>query len=155
MVNKNITRKSPSRYQNTSQKDFSDLARKFILILIPLLAIIITIAIVCTMLLSPEHQVKNSFESLARHYYENVFYENMLDSNTYSGDPAKALEKYESSGLNPVNLRQLILLDENNNIDTDYILKYCDSEQTTVKYFPESPYSKTSYHTEYSYSCNF
>ena len=139
----------------TKRKDINNFARKYLLILIPCLAIIIALAIACTFIFSPERQSKSELEALARNYYENIFYQNMLDSNEYSGDPAKSLEKYKDSGLTSVSLRQLILLNEDKNVSTNYVLEYCDQKQTSVEFYPEPPFERTSYHVEYTYSCNF
>lgn len=128
---------------------------KIILAIIVAAALAAIIAIVCLFLLRPEHQAKLQISALASDYYENFFYETMFESDNFSGDPAKALQKYESSGLESVTLRQLLLIDQSNTDTSDYLLKYCDENATSVKFFPESPYSRTAYHTDYTYSCNF
>ena len=137
------------------QHDFNNFARKFLIVLIPCIAIILAIAIACTFIFNPERQAKSELEALARNYYENIIYQNMLNSDNFSGDPAKTLEEYTDKGLSLVKLRQLILLNEDSNINTSHVLEYCDKEQTLVKYYPEPPFEKTSYRIEFDYSCNF
>ena len=144
-----------SSKRNRNQHSSADYARKFILIIIPIMIIIVVIAVACIFIFNPEQQVKSKLNDLASEYYENVFYENMLNSNEYSGNSAKSLAKYESTGLTPMKLHQLILLNENTSVDTDYITDYCNDEQTTIKYYPKPPYSKNSYEIEFTYYCNF
>ena len=37
----------------------------------------------------------------------------------------------------------------------DFLSTYCDLDTTFITIHPDPPYDKKSYHTEYSYSCNF
>ena len=130
-------------------------AKKVILFVIIASTIIVCIAIISAILLDPERRVKSNFEKLATNYYENIFYADLITSENYSGDPEVALEKYQTTGIAPVTLRQLSLSDRTDKNLTNFMLEYCDTNNTTVTFFPEPPYSKTSYHTEYTFSCNF
>lgn len=131
-------------------------SKNAITIVIVIAAILVFITVICSVLLNPERQVKLKFEALATNYYENIFYADLLKSDNFSGNPQKSLEKYNQTGLAPITLRQLILHDDAATKDTaDYLLKYCDENETYVKFFPEPSYSKTSYRIEYTYSCNF
>ncbi|MBR3249011.1 hypothetical protein IKF89_03225 [Candidatus Saccharibacteria bacterium] len=131
-------------------------SKNTITIVIVIAAILVFIAVICSVLLNPERQVKLKFEALATNYYENIFYTNLINSKNFSGSPQKSLEKYTETGLSPMTLRQLILHDADATKDTaDYLLKYCDENETRVTFYPEPSYSKTAYHAEYTYSCNF
>lgn len=131
-------------------------ARNTILIVIVASSLIVCLAVISAFLLNPERQVKQKFEALANNYYEYNFYENLLNSENFSGDLRLALQKYEEPGLSPVTLRQLLLYDPAGTADVGaYLKRYCDPNSTTVKFYPEFPYSRTSYHAEYTYDCNF
>lgn len=126
-------------------------------VVIVIVTIIVIVMVVCSLILRPSHQVPSKIETLASNYYENVFYQNMLNSPNYSGDPEKALAPHAARGLSPVTLRQLILNEHLalSSTEADYLLKYCDEEATSIKFYPDPPFSRTAYHTEITYSCNF
>ena len=131
-------------------------SKNTVTIVIILATILVFIAVICSVLLNPERQVKLKFEALATNYYENIFYNDLITSDDFSGNPQQALEKYAGTGLAPITLRQLILHDDTAAKDAaDYLLKYCDENETRVIFFPEPSYSKTSYRAEYIYACNF
>lgn len=130
--------------------------KNIVLTIIILVTITIGVAIAATFLLQPERLVKQKVESIAANYYENVIYESMINSDQYSGNPADALEKYTVRGMTPITLRQILLLDEAISTDDDkYLRAQCDVNATSVRFFPDSPFSRTDYHVEYTYACNF
>lgn len=130
--------------------------KNVILTTIAVLVVVVVVAVLCTALLNPERQITRKFDVLASNYYENVFYASMLDSDNYTGDPKAALEKYQASGFSPVTLRQLIYLGgDSAAADGDYLSQYCDLGESSVTFYPEPPYSKSSYHTSITYACNF
>lgn len=158
MANRNNRFIMPTTHHNTRRKsnDFASLVRKFILFLIPLMIIIIVISIIFANIFKPENQIKSHFEALSTQYYEDVFYEEVIHSDNYTGDPTKTFEKYKDIGLAPITLRQFMFHDETNISDSiNYLLQYCDETTTKVKFYPEPPYDKKSYRAEYTYSCNF
>ena len=129
-------------------------ARNVILTVIVITTFIVCATILLTFFLDPARQVESKINSLATNYYEKVFYEDLNINNP--NDAATALEKYQTTGLSTVTLRQLLLSDVGKNTnDADYLLKYCDAEATRVKFYPDPPFTRTSYHIEYTYSCNF
>ena len=144
------------RSRHRFRRNFSPAARKFLLFLIPFLSVVIIITIVCANIFSPENQVKSRFSALATYYYENVFYEGLIHSSNFSGDPEKALQNYQDSGLPTISLRQFSLYDQTKaSDDVKYLIKYCDENVTTVTLYPDPPYTQTSHHAEYKLSCNF
>ena len=145
-----------SRFQSSPAKDYSQLARKFMLFLIPFAILIMAFVFIYIAIFNPERQVPAKFEALATNYYENIFYENLQNSPNYPGDAAEALQKYTETGLATVTLQQLIHYNQISDTDeAKYLLKYCDDKTTKVKFYPEAPFEKTSYRTEYTYNCNF
>lgn len=128
--------------------------RKIIFIII-LIIIVASIGFLFVFLNRPENIVKTEIDQLASHYYEDIFYENMLNSKNFSGDAAQTLSKYTESGISPLTLRQLVSIDSFSSSKKDYLYSYCDESSTLVRFYPDPPYSRTSYHTDIVYSCNF
>ena len=128
--------------------------KKVILTVIFVAVFVVIIATICSILLNPERLVPKKSEALARDYYEFYFYEGMLNSENYSGNPEKALSEYQQTGIAPQTLRSLYLLDKEND-NAKYLLKYCDGDETVFRFFPEPPYARNSYRVDYTYSCNY
>ncbi len=140
------------------KKSYHFSVQKLILSIIMAAVLIVIIVLISAFFFKPENIVKSKISAIASDYYENYFYERLINSETYQevGNIEKVMEKYQDSGLSPLNLRQLLLYDNQKNADSAPLLKkYCNEENTYVKFYPEPPYSKTSYRAEYTYSCNF
>lgn len=122
------------------------LAGKITLGIIISATIIILFAIIFSYFANPERVVKKNIERLATTYYEKNLYEAITDKEN--------LSKYTETGLSRVQLRTLLInvADEKT---ANMIKKYCDENASIIQYFPEEPFSKNSYHTEYTYSCSF
>ena len=103
----------------------------------------------------PERQVKDKIDELARTYYEENFYPNLANSDSFDGNFEKALSRYADKGLSRVYLRQFLLLEDVDEKTADFLKQYCNENSTYIRFFPEPPYSRDSYHTEITYSCNF
>lgn len=125
----------------------ASLAGKFVLGVIIFVTILVIFAGLFAFLTSPSRLSKNELNSLAKNYYENYLYAN--------AENPEALARYTNVGLARVSLRQLLLHDPESNPETKNLEKYCDKNETYVKFFPKSPYNKTDYEIEFTYSCNF
>lgn len=126
------------------------------IIIVSIVAVIFTLF--CEIFYDPERIAKSEVESLASWYYENYFYENFANSRQFinSKNIDEAMNKYVKSGFAKVSLRQLLLRHQADTTNSKKIaLSYCDENNTFVVFYPESPYSQNSYHTEYTYSCEF
>ena len=118
--------------------------------------VVIIVALVSSFVYTPEKIVKSKIENMARNYYENYYYSGLEDAKGNTDEVKTVLKKYKDTGLSVVMLRQLIFHDLGNNLeDSKFITQYCDENKTSVKYFPEEPYEKSSYRIEYIYSCDF
>ncbi|MBR2795489.1 hypothetical protein IKE13_00305 [Candidatus Saccharibacteria bacterium] len=127
-----------------------------VLIVIVLSMVAVIAAAICTVFLKPENTVKDKISELSADYYENYLYEKFDFSNLSPEDYLDFMQKYEKTGLTATTLRQLLLYDHQKNAEFAPLLKkYCDEDTTYIKYYPEHPYSKTSYRVEYTYSCEF
>lgn len=130
--------------------------KNIIITVIVLTTLIVLIALICSFFLNPTKQVENKLTALASDYYENEFYPQVDPDPNSPSTAANALEKYQTIGLSKITLRQLLLHDPQKTADvSDYLLKYCDGENTFIKFYPDPPYTRTSYHVEYTYSCNY
>ena len=149
--------KSKKRHPKSKKPHYNPI-QKIILSIIFAVIIIVAITLIVAIFLKPENLVKSKISSLASDYYENYFYENLINSEKYNqiNNLDEIMGKYQQSGLSSLTLRQLLLYDNQKNSDVaPFLKKYCNEENTYVKFYPEPPYSKTSYRTEYTYSCNF
>ena len=127
-----------------------------VLIIIGLSMLAVIVATICAFLFRPENLVKNEISEISADYYENYLYEKF---NSYDYSPeelASFLQKYQETGITTTSLRQLLLYDHQKHADSAPLLKkYCNENKTYVKYFPEPPFSKTSYRADITYSCEF
>lgn len=127
-----------------------------IIIVIILCMLSVVTAVIYNLFSKPENIVKAKISEISSDYYENYLYKNFNFEKYSSEDLANFMQKYENVGLTTTTLRQLLLYDHQKNADVAPLLKkYCDENTTFIKFYPEQPYSKNSYHIEYTYSCEF
>lgn len=132
------------------------LAKWVIIAVIGLAMIAVIVALVCSLALDNEKMVKAKMDELAKSYYEEYIYENLIDESMDEAEIAKKMELYKVKGFSPVNLRQLLIHDERRaQKEVDYIRYYCDENKTSIKFFPEEPYGRQDYRIEFRYSCEF
>lgn len=132
--------------------------QRIIILIIILNFILITIALVVSFIFTPENLTKSKLDNLAKDYYENYLYQNIINSDSFKekNDLKITFEKYETIGLSSVTLRELFLYKDHPDQETiDYIKEYCDDNKTNVTFYPKPPYEKNSYEMEFFYSCNF
>lgn len=138
------------------QKNRLSAPQKVIISIIVMAFIVIIIAVVSVFITKPENIVKSKIEALSSNYYENYLYENILNSDNFSGNITETLEKYTETGFSAITLRELLLNDTKKTADiAPFIKEYCDENKTTIKFYPESPFTRSSYRANYSYSCEF
>ena len=126
------------------------------MICVSILAVIFSLC--CSIFFNPERLAKLEIKNLASDYYENYFYDNFANSQKFINleDIDAAMDKYVNFGFAKVSLRQLLLRGgRDNSLPISALINHCNENETFVKFYPESPYSETSYHTEYTYSCDF
>lgn len=136
----------------------STFAGKVVLVVILLAFFAVIAATISSIFSSPERMVKSRLDSLASDYYEKYYYEHLSNSEHFkSGDNLDAImDKYVKAGFSPVTLRELTLQNPSlSKSEIEYVLKYCDEDATRVTIYPESPFKRTSYHTEFTYACTF
>lgn len=120
--------------------------------------IVVFISLIAAIIMQPERQIHGTIEKLASEYYEDYYYEIIINSEEFKNQPDlnSVLGKYQEKGFSAIPLSELLLYDsQKNQAYANFLTKYCDENETTIKFYPDPPFEKTSYHTEYSYSCNF
>ncbi len=128
--------------------------QKTIITIITCAFVAVLIALICSFLFSPERTVYGMIEEATSDYYENFIYKTTAEMN--KGNVAPALSPHQERGLTTVPIQQILLHDKKKYTDKAALIeKYCDTERTTVKYYPTEPYGSTDYRTEINYSCNF
>lgn len=101
--------------------------------------------------------VEAHIADFAADYYEHYFFPD-LESSIYANsasDISEVLAAYTETGFSKVPLRQILSHTEYSDDIVTAIIERCDTNHTFVHFFPESPFTATSYHTSYDYSCNF
>jgi hypothetical protein len=141
------------KYHYTKKKKLTNI-QKIIIFIISFLFVLVVCYLIYAYTHTPENMAKSKIENLASNYYENFLYQNIIESG--EKDPARVLESYKDTGLSIVYLRQLLIHKETDDTELmNFLTEQCDENKTSVKYYPEPPYTKTSYRIEYNYSCEF
>ena len=153
-----------AQHNNKKRKKINRRKRQFltpkniIIVIIILAMATVIISLILAINTKPENLIQSKVSALATDYYENHLYQEYASTSASSSpeDLAKVMSKYEKYGLSPIALRQILLYDYQKNTDTiTLVQKYCDENRTSIKFFPEPPYSQKSYHIEYTYACDF
>ena len=130
----------------------------------PLNSILLTVIVLCAVgviallfsktYFAPENQLQRELEALATDYYENYLYENYF-LNVPESDRTAEFEQYLTRGMEPIYLRELLSHAKNLHPNSAQIFQSagCDTNSTSVKYFPDAPYEKSDFHAEYKFSC--
>lgn len=143
--------------QSSSPK-FSTISKFISLGIIIISMVLVVLALLLAIFNRPENVIKAKIDSLARDYYENYIYEEFVNSDAYAEitDLEAVMQKYVKRGFSRVALRQILLHDPDKYAnDAAYLREYCNENSTFIQIFPESPFTRTAYHMEITYSCNF
>ena len=146
-----------------ADRDYHRAAKTSVLTVIATITLTVVGYIIFCLIATPENVIKNEITTITSDYYENYFYNKILDNNYLSTDDAdfdastmeNILGRYTARGFATVSLRQLLLTDNSKPDTTAYLEKYCNLDRSNVKIYPEAPFSRQDYHVEYSYSCKF
>ena len=132
----------------------SSFAKKFMLIIVIILIAVVIIATICSFIFSNENEVKYQISKASSSYYEDYFYQSIFHAESVKSDDEgyTSLEKHHEKGFSAVKLSTILSYDSNY---ANFLNQNCDTDRTTVKFFPDPPYDNKSYHVEYTYSCNF
>ena len=150
--------KSKTKRNKNLTNSSSSLAKRTIITIILIITIAISATLISGLFIDNEKNVKDKISHLVSDYYENYFYEQLINSEQYNNRDnfEKIMEKYHVGALNTLSLRDLLLYDNKKNIEYEsYLTNYCDKDTTTIRIFPDPPYERNTYHAEITYSCNF
>ena len=152
---KKRTRSSYGRRVARKKYDIT-VVRRVVLWVIGLAIVVVAVSVVVSLVWNPENITKAKLDEMAKEYYEGYIYENLINGSMSQDEIDKAMERYVDWGFAPVNLRQLLLYDNQKNMkDAGFVREYCDENSTSVKFYPEAPYDKKSYRMEYKYACEW
>lgn len=150
------TKNNKRKKQSRTRKPKYDLVQKIILGIIAACFLVVIFYLIYSLINRPENRVPRLISEISEDYYENYLYEKFSKSDSFKNDPDKTMELYSQYGFTPVDLKTLLLYDNQKNAKySEELRKYCSVEATSVKFYPESPYGKKDYRVEYSYSCEF
>ena len=135
-----------SRVRPEASPSFSAIAGKITLAIIVISTLLVIFTIITHYIFSPERLAKSEISTLAKEYYEDIFYPKITDRSV--------LETYKASGLPRLTLRQLVLHTPALS-PAKHAEEYCDINSTIIRIYPDPPYGKSDYHVEYTYACEF
>lgn len=132
-------------------------AERITIIVVIIIAMLVVVAAILVQVFNvPERSVKSRMDSIVSDYYENYFYKNVIKNGTTTESLNRIMDKFKEPGFSRVYFRQLLLYDNQKySDDTPFITKYCDENSSFVIIYPDPPYGKTDYHTQFYYSCEF
>ena len=161
VARRNNSRKYYYDRSNAKSNKQTIFAKRTILLVIALAALAVILALLFHLFNQPEKLVMQKIDELVADYYENTFYQSVVDSEAIKSSASDktvedVIKRYNKFGSDKITLRQMMLYDENRHTQTfDYISHYCDMSDTYAFYRPHEPYGKTDYDVKINYSCNF
>lgn len=151
-----IKKSRRTRRTKVAAAKVSEESHHIITTVVILTMLVVILSVFFAQLSTPERIIKGKIESIATDYYENYFYDRILDSLSGDQTITDALDYYSERGFNRVPLEQLFLFDNQRWQSAESaIVKYCDPAKTSITIYPDSPYGPTDYHIDYAYSCDF
>ena len=131
-------------------------ARKFVTIGVMVSTVMVFVSVFVAVFFNPEAVAKRTMDKLAREYYENYYYEKFIESLDRDALESR-MKSYETTGFQPVLLRQLLLYQNGKNSEYKKYFEnknyFCDKNETSAKFYPVAPYGVKDYRVEYNYTC--
>ena len=148
-----VKKKKVYRY---GRKSDAVVARRVVLGVIIAAIVMVAVGLVSSFFCNSERMTQRKIDEMAREYYEEFVYQNLINGAMSQEEIADVMGRYEKYGFAPVPLRQLLLYDGRKNMeDGGFVTDYCDENETKMKIYPEAPYDKKSYRIEYTYKCEW
>lgn len=115
--------------------------------------LMVVIALCTQLRATPAEKMQKELERLADDYYITYLYPRLLGN--LNADPAKMLAGYHEVGVGTTYLRQLLHYNNDENIASAQIFRDlgCDTNRTSVRYFPIEPYGPRDYTVYYHFDC--
>ncbi|MBQ3432996.1 hypothetical protein IJG22_01715 [Candidatus Saccharibacteria bacterium] len=148
-----VKKKQLHRYGRRSD---AVVARRVVLWVITATIVVVIAGLIASFFCNNERMTQRKIDEMAREYYEEFVYQNLINGAMSQEEIADVMGRYEKYGFAPVSLRQLLLYDGRKNMEEGgFVKNYCDENETKVKVYPEAPYDKKSYRIEYEYRCEY
>lgn len=115
----------------------------------------ITVSLCADAAFDPARDAQNALENLADDYYLEYLYPYVLGNQIEN--PAPVLSEYQQVGLPIVRLRQLLVYDKTKTgnyiqkLSNEYVK--CDTNMTSIRFFPKEPYGPRDYEVTFQLSC--
>lgn len=127
-----------------------------LLSMIGVCALMIGVSLFVSKFYNPETHAYNELEKLAKSYYIEYLYPQMLGKNINT--PEKVLSKYSETGISSIALRQFLLYNDGKHYDSLPIFQnssyQCSLSKTFVRYYPVAPYGPRDFRVQYYPSCS-
>ena len=96
---------------------------------------------------------QDELQKLAKNYYVEYLYPRLLGD--IGVEPGKMLAEYKEKGVATTYLRQLLHYNHDENIEMAPLFQDagCDTNTTSVRYYPTEPYGPKNYTVEYNFRC--
>lgn len=146
------TSRAPKKAVKPSLKNLQT-SEKSLLFIISVSACAVIAAFIFEISWDPVRDTEKLIARLADDYYTEYLYPSTL-RNQFD-NPEQILSTYAAIGLPDVRLRQLLIHNDakeaNQLLSNQYY--FCDTNRTTLRYYPTAPYGPRDYRIEYKYSC--
>lgn len=156
VVHKKLEVSKSTKKSRNNPMPISRVAKKIVSGGIIICAVIVLMCLIVNTYYDPAKVATRKLEELAKDYYENYYYDKLLEEIGEEG----LVEQFESlngKGMANVPLRHLLLFDNARNEEYgkffDNTRYHCDRSETNVKIFPEEPYGRQDYSVEYTTVC--
>lgn len=115
--------------------------------------VMIMCAFLVRMIGTPEEQMQQKLKYIADEYYITYLYPRLLGD--LQADPSEMLARYSESGVATTYLRQLLHFNNDQFRESAPTFQQfeCDTNSTSVRYFPFEPYGPKDYRIEFDYRC--
>ena len=119
--------------------------------------LLVVVALIIPLIFSEENLTKQKLDSMAEDYYKNHLYSDFINSGKFDSENLEeTMQIYAERGFSHVFLRQILLHEAYRDTeDAKFLREACDENKTIIQFFPDAPYTKESFHTKITYSCNF
>ncbi len=103
---------------------------------------------------TPEELAHKELAALADDYYITYLYPTLL-GNVFTADPAEKLQGYVELGTPATYLRQLLHFDNDKNMVSAPVFDnvQCDTNRTSIRFYPVEPYGPRDYTVKYTWNC--
>ncbi len=114
-------------------------------------AVTILVALVASFFGSPSLRAERAFRELTDDYYVEYLYPRLVENDFEN--PETKLTEYVETGAPTVYLRQLLHFEDDDDLEELFEEVGCDTNATSVRYFPTAPFGAHDYDVKYNWSC--